>query len=131
MGVSALHKQLKAGGAVYGAKFPAEALAAASRDLGLAWYVVECGRAKTQSALLNAVEHALDFPGHFGHNLDAMYDCLTDLVLEHDKGMVILLQHWHEDDERQKEDNKKFTQVFEDAVEFARENGKAFSVIVG
>ena len=131
MGASALHKKLKAGGAVFGAKFTPEALAVATRELGLGWFVVECGRAKTQSALMNAVEHALDFPGHFGHNLDAMYDCLTDLASEQDKGMVILLQHWHDDDERQKADNRKFIQVFEDAIEFAHENGKAFSVIVG
>lgn len=34
---------------------------------------------------------ALAFPGHFGHNLDAFYDCLTDLAGGHRKGLVLVL----------------------------------------
>lgn len=31
-------------------------------------------------ALHRALETALDFPAWYGHNLDALYDCLTDLA---------------------------------------------------
>nr|WP_242613767.1 barstar family protein [Herbihabitans rhizosphaerae] len=30
-------------------------------------------------AMLDAIAAALCFPDYFGHNLDALYDCLTDL----------------------------------------------------
>ncbi|MFT7837457.1 barstar family protein [Saccharothrix sp. BKS2] len=35
--------------------------------------------ARTRAEVLAAVADALDFPDWFGHNLDALYDCLTDL----------------------------------------------------
>ncbi|MBB5961249.1 barstar family protein [Planomonospora venezuelensis] len=38
------------------------------------------GSAVTTSAeAMTAIAEALSFPGRFGHNLDALYDCLTDL----------------------------------------------------
>ncbi|WP_370966176.1 barstar family protein [Amycolatopsis sp. cg9] len=32
-----------------------------------------------KASTLSAFAAALSFPDHFGHNLDALYDCLTDL----------------------------------------------------
>lgn len=37
---------------------------------------------KSRESMLKAVAAALAFPAHFGVNLDALYDCLTDLPLE-------------------------------------------------
>ncbi|WP_414940537.1 barstar family protein [Amycolatopsis sp. cmx-11-51] len=38
------------------------------------------GRKTTDKAsTLDAIAEALSFPGYFGKNLDALYDCLTDL----------------------------------------------------
>jgi RNAse (barnase) inhibitor barstar len=33
----------------------------------------------TKAQALKAIAKALAFPAYFGHNLDALYDCLTDL----------------------------------------------------
>ncbi|GHE36476.1 hypothetical protein GCM10017673_43850 [Streptosporangium violaceochromogenes] len=33
----------------------------------------------TSAEAMDAIAEALSFPGYFGHNLDALYDCLTDL----------------------------------------------------
>ncbi len=41
-------------------------------------HVVRRG-ARTKQAALAAIADALSFPDWFGHNLDALYDCLTDL----------------------------------------------------
>ncbi|NUT49285.1 MAG: barstar family protein [Saccharothrix sp.] len=41
-------------------------------------HVVRRG-ARTRQAVLGAIAEALSFPDWFGHNLDALYDCLTDL----------------------------------------------------
>lgn len=40
-------------------------------------------------AVLAEIGRALDFPAHYGANLDALYDCLTDLAPEH--GTLLLL----------------------------------------
>lgn len=126
----ALDKQLLEGGAVYGARASVDELREAAKAAGLAFYPIECARAKTKSALLKAIETALDFPEHFGHNLDALYDCLTDLVLEQDKGLVLVLKGLHEEDERQVAEHGAVTQVFEDVIEFARENRRSMSMWV-
>lgn len=31
------------------------------------------------TAVMESIAGALEFPDYFGHNLDALYDCLTDL----------------------------------------------------
>jgi hypothetical protein len=41
-------------------------------------HVVRRG-AHSKRAAIDAVADALGFPDWFGHNLDALYDCLTDL----------------------------------------------------
>lgn len=37
---------------------------------------------RSQDSMLKRVAAALEFPPHFGRNLDALYDCLTDLKLQ-------------------------------------------------
>ena len=46
---------------------------------------------KSRESMLKAVAAALEFPPHFGVNLDALYDCLTDLPLERGKQYSIEL----------------------------------------
>jgi len=41
-------------------------------------HVVRPG-ARSKSAALAAIGEAMGFPGYYGQNLDALYDCLTDL----------------------------------------------------
>ena len=41
-------------------------------------HVVRRG-ARSKKAAIGAIAEALSFPDWFGHNLDALYDCLTDL----------------------------------------------------
>ncbi len=42
---------------------------------------------------LTAVGETLHFPGHYGHNFDALADCLSD-VGEHVDGTVLLWDGW-------------------------------------
>jgi hypothetical protein len=46
-----------------------------------AWKVDFKGRA-TRDAMLAGIASVFAFPAHFGGNLDALYDCLTDLPLK-------------------------------------------------
>ncbi|MBW4720886.1 barstar family protein [Saccharothrix obliqua] len=41
-------------------------------------HVVRPG-ARSKSAALAAIGEAMDFPDYYGQNLDALFDCLTDL----------------------------------------------------
>ena len=42
-------------------------------------HVVNSRPTVDKTSTLTAFAEALSFPDHFGHNLDALYDCLTDL----------------------------------------------------
>lgn len=53
-------------------------LAAQARRAGRQVYLVPAADSKDQ--VLAAFADSLDFPAHFGHNLDALADCLGDVV---------------------------------------------------
>ncbi len=64
-------------------------LAAASLDF---WRIcVPCGSAASKAALLTKIADTLEFPDHFGMNLDALYDCLTDQLMTHKKKGALLI----------------------------------------
>ena len=46
---------------------------------------------KSRESMLKAVAAEFEFPLHFGVNLDALYDCLTDLQLERGKTYAVEL----------------------------------------
>jgi hypothetical protein len=50
-------------------------------------------RADTKADFLAAVGEALDFPGHYGRNFDALADCLHDIGAGRD-GVVLLWDGW-------------------------------------
>lgn len=64
--------------------------AAASLDF---WRIaVACKGANSKASLLTKIADTLQFPDHFGMNLDALYDCLTDQLLANKKkGAVLVL----------------------------------------
>jgi hypothetical protein len=65
-------------------------LAAASLDF---WRIaVPCKSASSKAAILTKIADTLQFPDHFGMNLDALYDCLTDqLMANKKKGALLIL----------------------------------------
>lgn len=46
---------------------------------GAAEHRIDGARITTSAEAMDAIAETLSFPGYFGHNLDALYDCLTDL----------------------------------------------------
>jgi RNAse (barnase) inhibitor barstar len=49
------------------------------RQSGAAPHVVDGATVRTKAEAMDAIAAALSFPDYFGRNLDALYDCLTDL----------------------------------------------------
>lgn len=53
--------------------------------------IVDCGPIKTPEQLHEALAGALEFPDYYGKNLDALYDCLTDIC----EDTQLVLCNWH------------------------------------
>ena len=98
-----VQQNIQAGGQVSG---NAGDLLAAARSLGYAVFEIDCDRAKSKSAVLRAIATAVDFPEYFGGNLDALYDCLCDTVLDQKAGLFLWFDNLHSGDPSlEKDDN--------------------------
>ncbi|CAM4377166.1 barstar family protein [Bordetella muralis] len=129
-GQSTLQRQLSSGGAIDHGDLQKDAVDEAARELGLAFMVAECDRARSRSAVLRAIAKAVDFPEYFGGNFDALYDCLCDTVLDQKTGFVLWLVKLHSGDPALADDAAQIESVCADVVTFAQENGRSFSYIV-
>lgn len=66
-----------------------------SRLVDAGWRTVTLASPKDKTEVLAALARELDFPDYFGRNLDALWDCLTDLgeptaVVWNDWGSLLL-----------------------------------------
>lgn len=127
---STLQRQLKRGGALVHDGLDKKAVVDAAHALGLALFVANCDPARNRSAVLRAIVKAVDFPEYFGGNLDALYDCLCDTVLDHKIGVVLWLYKLHSGDPALEEDAARIESVCADIARFAQENGRMFSYVV-
>jgi RNAse (barnase) inhibitor barstar len=71
----------------------AQATAAAAQALGYAVFHVDMDACADKAALLARIAAALRFPDWFGHNWDALADCLGDMSWRPATGYVIFLDH--------------------------------------
>ena len=91
---------------------------------GLALKVIRGRHCKTTANLFVEFSRALEFPDYFGHNWDALEECLADLEWLPAKGYILLITdaaHVLPDDEAQYE---TFLEILRDAGE-AWGNGQA------
>jgi RNAse (barnase) inhibitor barstar len=58
-----------------------------------AFWRVDLAKVRSKSSLLAALAKGLDFPEWFGHNWDALQDCLTDLSWRPAPGYVVVLEN--------------------------------------
>jgi RNAse (barnase) inhibitor barstar len=64
---------------VYAAPLDTSTLRARAVDERDVWRTLDLSAVRDKSGLLHALSRALDFPGSFGHNWDALADTLQDL----------------------------------------------------
>jgi RNAse (barnase) inhibitor barstar len=86
--------------------------------------IIQGTKCSTTAGLLTECARALDFPDYFGHNWDALEECLTDLEWLPAKGYILLITdaaHVLSDDEAEYE---TFLEILCDAGE-AWGNGQA------
>ena len=51
-------------------------------------YILDCTRVRSLSELHGELAALLSFPDYYGANLDALYDCLTDMAV------TLRITHW-------------------------------------
>jgi RNAse (barnase) inhibitor barstar len=91
---------------------------------------VDLATARNKEEMLTAVGKALRFPEWFGHNWDALADCLLDRGWLPAEGYVVILDHCDGIHGRAEADFVTLMQVFQDAAEEWRENGLPFWCLV-
>ena len=65
---------------------------AARRLRGDGWSVATLHGVATKTAFLDGVGRALGFPGYYGHNLDALWDCLAEVT----SPTALVLEGWQD-----------------------------------
>lgn len=68
-------------------------IASAATALGYLHAEVDLAAVGSKEGFLSAVAEALSFPAWFGHNWDALEDCLTDMSWSNAEGYVLVLRH--------------------------------------
>ena len=102
-------------------------LLSAVATLGFAYFDIDLADATELDAPLSELGTALGFPDWYGHNLDALHDCLTDFSWHEAPGYILVIRGadaLHADPEA----FASLNSVFSDAVDYWREAGVPFWV---
>jgi RNAse (barnase) inhibitor barstar len=95
-------------------------LMSAAQAAGQHFLYVNLAEAQTKQDVLDAIAAAFLFPPHFGKNLDALFDCMTDLVHKagQQPGFVVVLEQLPDGPRFDREAREQLLEVFRDAAEF-------------
>lgn len=105
-------------------------LLAASEASGFSICRIDLAPVRDKAALFERLATALEFPDWFGHNWDALADCLGDLSWLPADGYLILLEHCDSFRTRHSGDFATALQVFAAAAEAWRDERVPFWVLV-
>ncbi|MCE2916184.1 MAG: barstar family protein [Rubrivivax sp.] len=97
-----------------------EDLMLAAEKSGQHFLYASVGNAQSKQEVLEGIAEAFTFPVHFGKNLDALYDCLTDLVHKAgpQPGFVVVLEQLPDNPRFDREAREQLLEVFRDAAEY-------------
>jgi RNAse (barnase) inhibitor barstar len=92
---------------------------------------VDLAPATDKRGVLAAIANAFSLPAHFGHNLDALYDCVTDMtprVEAEQPGFLVILENMPDTAGFGHEQREALLDVFRDAADFFFDRKTAFRV---
>jgi len=95
------------------------------------WIHADCSRAANRGEVLDAIAAAAGFPDWFGRNLDALFDCITDLLPDASAalpGIVFVLENLPESAGFDREARHALIDVFRDAADQFYDRDIAFRV---
>jgi RNAse (barnase) inhibitor barstar len=78
------------------------------------------GKTQSKQEVLDGIAEAFMFPAHFGKNLDALFDCMTDLVHKSgpQPGFVVVLEQIPDNLKFDREAREQLLDVFRDTADF-------------
>lgn len=100
--------------------FRVEDLQLAAYDAGQHFLYANLGEADAKQDVLEAIARDFLLPAHFGKNLDALYDSVTDLVHKAgpQRGFVVVLDQLPDTPRFDREAREQLLDVFRDAADF-------------
>jgi RNAse (barnase) inhibitor barstar len=115
---------------VYAAPRLVGPLRAAARRAGIAWLDLDLAGVADRDAMLRRCGEAFSLPGYFGHNWDALHECLLDLA---GRGMPGAIVHWRHGTELARRAPEAVTTAFrilQDVAAYWSGSGRTFLVVV-
>ena len=100
--------------------FRVDDLMQAAQDLGHHFLYANLSKAQSKQEVLEAIAEAFLFPAHFGKNLDALHDCMTDMVNKSgaQQGFVVVLEQLPDNAKFDREAREQLLDVFRDTADF-------------
>ena len=95
------------------------------------WLHADCSEATDKKSVMAAIGLGFRLPDHFGRNLDALYDCLTDMTADRraDKpGFVIVMEKLPDVAEFGSKERNALLDVFRDAADYFDDHATGFRV---
>jgi RNAse (barnase) inhibitor barstar len=102
---------------------------AAARN-NFAFFKIDFAAIKNKEQLLNEMAKQLMFPDYFGHNWDALDDCLTDFSWLPAPGYVMVLDRCEPFMQSNEEDFDTLIEICEEAADFWAEENKPFWIVL-
>ncbi len=107
-----------------------KAVQSLARRCGYAFFHIEGKNITRKEQLLNHVATALHFPGDFGHNWDALEECLTDMEWVDAEGYLIYFDHIDAMARENPEQFATFLEIVRDAIASWKEDETAMVVLL-
>ncbi|MCW2947472.1 MAG: hypothetical protein JWR24_4189 [Actinoallomurus sp.] len=86
---------------------------------------------RDKQTLLERSAEEFSLPSYFGHNWDALQDCLTDLSwAPAARGYLVVFDHWRDLASSNPEAYRTVLEIFENAVDFWRETTTPMTVLL-
>lgn len=103
-------------------------LMAAAAQASQHFLYANLGAAQSKQDVLETIAASFLFPAHFGKNLDALYDCMTDLIHKAgpQTGFVVVLDQLPDNPRFDREMREQLLDVFRDAADFWAERKVPF-----
>jgi Barstar (barnase inhibitor) len=115
---------------VYAVPAPAAALRQGASASGLAWFDLDLAGVAAKAGLLARCHRVFGLPPSFGHNWDALTDCLEDFSWQPARGYVVYVSNGGEIARRSPQDFDAALEIFAAAATYWMVKGKLFVVLL-
>ncbi|HET6264408.1 MAG TPA: barstar family protein [Usitatibacter sp.] len=107
-----------------------KALKKVAKAAGYEFFQIDGKKVTRKEQLLNAAATAMRFPGDFGHNWDALEECLVDMEWVDGDGFVFYYDHIDGLLNEHPDQFETLVEILRDAVESWKEDGEAMVAVL-